>query len=627
MCGIVGKINLNHRPVTLPEIKKMTDAIEHRGPDDEGQWAEENVGLGNRRLAIIDLSKNGHMPMFYGRNRYVITFNGEIYNFKEEQKKLIKKGYKFRSNSDTEVILALYSEYGVKCLDHLRGMFAFSIWDRKDKVLFAARDRVGKKPLKYYIDKDKFIFASELKAILTQAGVKRIPDYKAIYHYLSFQYVPSPWTGFEKIFKLPPAHYLILKNNVLSIHKYWELDYTQKLDHTEDEWKELVTNKLNESVKLRMIADVPIGAFLSGGVDSSLVVALMAQNSKQPIKTFSIGFKEAKFNELSYAKKIAERYQTDHTEFIVEPNAMDILPNLVRQYEEPYADSSALPSYYVSQLTRQHVTVALNGDGGDENFAGYGWYPIYSLTRSKLIEDAPILIKQAVSGFSQLALKLSPSTTLYRFKKLTDSLFEDPYERYLRYICYFTEDQKKALIRPKLNQIINQDSRDLIYGLFNNKLAIDPLDQALHTDINSYLPDDLLVKMDIATMMNSLEGRSPFLDHELLELTAKIPGNLKINNFEKKYLLKKIAEDYIPKGNIYRQKRGFSIPIQSWFKDQLKSYSKEVLLNPNAMINSFVEPKEIRRLLEAHQDTEVNYAHHIWALLTLELWLQSYFNE
>jgi asparagine synthase (glutamine-hydrolysing) len=244
----------------------MTDAIGHRGPDDEGQWVEENVGLGNRRLAIIDLSPKGHMPMFYGRNRYVITFNGEIYNFQSEQKKLIKKGYEFRSNSDTEVILALYSEYGVKCLDHLRGMFAFAIWDRKDKVLFAARDRTGQKPLKYYIDKDKFIFASELKAILTQAGVKRIPDYKAIYHYLSFQYVPSPWTGFEKIFKLPPAHYLVLKNNVLSIHKYWELDYTKKLEHSEDEWKELVAHKLNESVRLRMIADVPIGAFLSGGV-------------------------------------------------------------------------------------------------------------------------------------------------------------------------------------------------------------------------------------------------------------------------------------------------------------------------------------------------------------------------
>lgn len=361
----------------------MGKALHHRGPDDSGSYLsrERKVGLSFRRLAIIDLSEKGHQPMNY-KNRYWIVFNGEIYNFQEKRTELEREGYLFTSHSDTEVILALYDKYGTDCLVHLRGMFAFTIYDEQTGVLFCARDRVGKKPFKYYQDGEVFIFASELKAILTQPEYKKEPDFVAIHHYLTYQYCPAPLTGFKNIKKLEPGHFLLLNTRTGQLQKecYWKLDYTKKLHLSEKKWIKLIREKLSESVRIRMISDVPLGAFLSGGVDSSAVVAYMTEHSKEPIKTFSIGFKEEKFNELPYAKKIAKQFNTRHTEFIVESKAIEILPMLVKQYEEPYADPSALPTFYLSKLTREHVTVALNGDGGDENFAGYNSYQIFKWT-------------------------------------------------------------------------------------------------------------------------------------------------------------------------------------------------------------------------------------------------------
>jgi asparagine synthase (glutamine-hydrolysing) len=366
MCGITGKISFSSKNISSQEIEAMNDAVLHRGPDDGGVYISPSgkVGLGHRRLSIIDLSPLGHQPMRY-MDRYEIVFNGEIYNFQEKRDMLEKEGYTFASHSDTEVILALYDKYKEGCLEHLRGMFAFALYDEKENTLFAARDRVGKKPFKYYQDNNLFLFASELKAILTQPEYHKEPDYLAIHHYLTLQYVPAPLTGFVGIKKLEPAHYLKIDLTTKQIEKkrYWKLDYSKKLDLSEEEWKKRILDKLEESVKLRMIADVPLGAFLSGGIDSSAVVAMMAKHSKTPIKTFSIGFKEEKYNELPFAKMIAEKFKTDHMEFIVEPDAIGLLPMLVRQYEEPYADSSALPTFLVSKLTRDHVTVALNGDG------------------------------------------------------------------------------------------------------------------------------------------------------------------------------------------------------------------------------------------------------------------------
>lgn len=375
MCGIAGKAYFNkNKAVSYREIKLMTSAITHRGPDDEGIFisCDRGVGLGSRRLAIIDLSQKGHQPMSY-LNRYTITFNGEIYNFQEERSKLVAQGYQFNSSSDTEVILALYSKYGKKCLDHLRGMFAFAIYDEVEKTIFLARDRIGKKPLKYLLNDTLLIFASELKAILTQSGVKRDVDYEALQLYLTYGYTPSPMTGFTNIKKLEPGTYLFinLKNKSVEKERYWQPMFKNKLQLSEKEWSKRILDTLEESTKLRMISDVPIGAFLSGGVDSSAVVAAMARLSTKPVKTFTISFRDKDLDESEHAGRIAKMYKTDHHILQAKPQSTDLLPYLARQYEEPFADASSIVTYMVSEMTRKYVTVALNGDGGDENFAGY----------------------------------------------------------------------------------------------------------------------------------------------------------------------------------------------------------------------------------------------------------------
>ncbi len=630
MCGIVGKVAFSSADVQPAAIKKMADAIAHRGPDDSGVFIspDAKVGLGHRRLAIIDLSPLGHQPMSY-RDRYQIVFNGEIYNFQENRAMLEKDGYTFASHSDTEVILALYDKYKEKCLDHLRGMFAFAIYDGKEEELFCARDRVGKKPFKYYYDKDKgvFLFASELKAILTQPEYKKELDVTAVHHYLTYQYVPAPQTGFVGIQKLEPAHYLLInvKTGAMKKECYWHLDYSKKLHLSEAEWSTRIIDKLDESVRLRMIADVPLGAFLSGGIDSSAVVALMSRHSSQPVKTFSIGFNERKFTELEYAKIVADKFGTDHTEFIVEPNAIDILPMLVQQYEEPYADSSALATYYVSKLTREHVTVALNGDGGDENFGGYPWY---SVQKFVLAYDRLRLLNQFVAlPATNLLAKGIKNTFIDRSQRFAATAAQDYRYRYANYICYFTNEMKEKLytdaMRTKMQDI---DSYNIMVDAFNAAKTPDRLDQAFYADFTRYLPDDLLVKVDIATMAVALEGRSPFLDHEMLELSAQIPNSLKIRGrSDKKYILKQALRDILPHEVMYRRKMGFSIPIEQWFRHELRDYTRDHLLGSQAATRQFFDEAAIRHILDTHADTKINYSHLIWSLLTLELWLKHYF--
>ncbi len=628
MCGIAGKVILGTNRVTEKEVKLMTDSIKHRGPDDSGIFisSDGKVGLGHRRLSIIDLSPLGHQPMSYS-NRYQIVFNGEIYNFQSHRDRLKKMGYKFKSQSDTEVILALFDKYGVKCLQYLRGMFAFAIYDSKKNILFCARDRVGKKPFKYFLGNGVFMFASELKAILTQKEYKREPDYLAIHHYLTYQYVPSPLTGFKDIYKLEPAHYLILDINSgkLKKERYWQIDYRNKLDLSEEEWCERIREKLEESVKLRMISDVPLGAFLSGGVDSSAVVAMMARNSSRPVKTFSIGFKEQKYNELPYAKVVAEKYKTDHTEFIVKPDAIEVLPMLVKHYEEPYADSSALPTYYVSKLTREHVTVALNGDGGDENFAGYGMYSVQKF--SLWYDNFRFLNRYLAEPATELLLKKFKNKFLHRANRFARTMSQDYRHRYVNYICYFNNDMKRRLYRPDfMKKFSNCDSYDIYAQSFEQALARDRMDQTLYADLSHYLPDDLMAKVDIASMAVSLEGRSPFLDHEMVDLAASIPFNLKLrgrNN--KKYILKKALEGIVPNEVMYRPKKGFGVPVDVWFRNELKSYTRDQILSKKSRISEFFNRNYIQELFDLHQSTEIDYAYPIWSLLTLELWFKEYF--
>ena len=597
MCGIAGKIYFGSNLVKKEDLFEMSQKIIHRGPDDEGVFLSDDrrVGLVNRRLAIIDLSKRGHMPMSY-KDRYVITYNGEVYNFQE------KAGYRFHSNSDTEVILALYDKYGVGCLEHLRGMFAFAIYDRVKNNVFMARDRLGKKPLKYFASSSVFIFASELKAILTQKEVKKEPDYEAIHNYLTFGYVPSPLTGFIGIKKLKPGHYLLIdiKTGIIKNQKYWMPDFSKKLNLSETEWKERILETLEESVKLRMISDVPIGAFLSGGVDSSAIVAMMAKNSNRPIKTFTIGFKEKTHDEREYAKVIADIYKTDHTEFIVDPESIETLPKLIHQFEEPYANSSFIISYLVAKAAREKVTVILNGDGGDENFAGYE-SRMFRLKRDVKADKFGFIL----DNFGLPLAKLLGNNQIIKFLEKRKNPLAD---RYLTYNSYF-DDTGKNLVRAK----------------FEESNAVDPRDRALYYDLTQYLPDDLLVKSDLSSMMVSLEGRSPFLDHELVELAAQIPFDLKLKRGITKYILKKSLEDLVPKENMYREKKGFSVPLGKWFSGDLGKYTSKKLLRKNSFNSKLFEKEKVQELIKGHS-TKNDMGLKLWNLLALELWFEEYFD-
>lgn len=631
MCGVAGKIYFGKKTLESAELERMHRRIEHRGPDDAGIYInpEKKVGLAHRRLAIIDLSPAGHGPMSNASQTVWITFNGEIYNFQGLRSDLEKKGYSFRSNSDTEVILYLWEEYGVECVNFLRGMFAFAIWDEKKKLFFMARDRVGKKPLKYYQGTDFFVFASELKAFLDEPGVPREIDDEAIHHYLTFQYIPHPMTGFKGIKKLPPAHYLHMDLSTgeprVEIKRYWNLDNSTVLDLPEEEWEARILEKLEESVRIRLMSDVPLGAFLSGGVDSSAIVAMMAKNSAQPVKTFSIGFTLDSHNELPYARQIAERYSTDHQEFIVEPNAIEVLPQLVYHYEEPYADSSALPTFYLSQMTRQHVTVALNGDGGDENFAGYPWYGV--LRRNRTYQRLPYPLRALNAKLAHVVHQLIP-LRLFRYGELA-ARGGCKSQAYLHteLLSYFNEREKTSLYsKAFLEKTQRWNPSEMLEHYYRKSGSVDPVSSAQFVDIHTYLPDDLLAKVDIASMMVSLEARSPFLDHEFMEMAAQIPSHLKWRGGSGKYILKKALRNLLPHDLMHRPKKGFSIPINPWFRTSLKQYAEDLLLGADAFPKGMFEEKGIKKLLENHA-RHGEEGRKIWMLVTLRLWIDRFFKQ
>lgn len=588
MCGIAGKIAFNNT-LRTEELKKLSLSISHRGPDDFGEYIspDKKVGFIHRRLAIIDLTDAGHQPMQY-LNRYWITFNGEIYNYNELRNRLLKFGYKFKSHSDTEVILAMYGKYKEGCLTYFRGMFAFAIFDIQNHTIFMARDRVGKKPLKYYQDSSCFIFASELKAILTQKEVSPGPDSDAIESYLNWGYIPSPKTGFKNIYKLEPGHYMTLNLATQKLDKkcYWDIDYSEKLKLNEEEWSDQILDLLEKSTKLRMIADVPVGAFLSGGIDSSSVVAMMAKLSNKPVKTFTIGLPGDILDESKYAKQISDVFKTDHVVLNATPHSVDILPEIAKVYEEPFGDNSALITYMVSRLAREHVKVILNGDGGDENFAGYKHH-------QKLQRD----------------YKLYPIVRHIPFGKYPNSMREGILEKYITYKSQFQ----------------NHKSQDIYREAFVKSGVRDVRDQAMYADFKYFLPDDLLTKIDMASMKFALECRSPYLDHKLVELAAKIPYDLKVKNGETKYILKKAMLKILPKNIVYRPKMGFTVPLSRWFTKELKSYAKSILITPRSHLNDFVSQDQIKQMLRDHTESN-DFGPKLWFLLMLELWYRSYFN-
>ena len=625
MCGITGFVNADQAAVDRSVLERMNMAIAHRGPDDDGFFLNENAGLAMRRLSIIDVA-GGHQPIHNSDKTKSIVFNGEIYNYQELRDDLETRGHKFYTKSDTETVIHLYDEYGINCLQHLRGMFAFAIWDSTEKSLFLARDRVGKKPLLYsHQENGDLIFGSEFQAVLQHPAVSREVDHEAIDNYLSYLCVPAPLTAFKQIRKLEPGHWLRWKDGQIETRRYWQPDFSKKIKISEEDAILETTRILRESTRLRMISEVPLGAFLSGGVDSSAVVALMAQESSTPVKTFSIGFEEQDFSELKYAKRVAEHVGAEYHEFIVRPNALDVIPTLVEHYGEPYADSSAIPTYYVAKETRKHVTVALNGDGGDESFAGYERYSAMRIAEA--YAKIPAALRKALI---EAPVNLLPTSELKRSrfrdaKRFLQAANLPRTERYFRWVSTFYGDAKNELYTTDFAASLSgRKAASLLDQWFAAANGTGTLDATLLTDQMTYLPNDLLVKVDIATMANSLEARSPFLDHNLIEFAASLPESMKMKGLGTKTLLKKVAARLVPKEVIYRRKMGFGVPIGSWFRGEMKDFVRGVLLSEKSLKRGVVKPEILERYVNEHTTGERDHSFQLWTLLMLELWFQRF---
>ncbi len=626
MCGICGII---YKDGTRPDqglLKASNDLQTHRGPDDEGYYVDGPVGLAMRRLSIIDLS-TGHQPISYDDEKLWIVFNGEIYNFLELRAELEGRGHRFKTKSDTEVILALYKESGPDCVKRLRGMFALAIWDKPRKRLMLARDRLGKKPLVYADRPDFLAFASELRCLFVWPGIPKETDPAELDRFLSLQYIPSPGTIYRAVRKLPPGHVLLHERGRIDIYPYWNLPLGQEpLTRDPIEAQHLIREKLKEAVRLRMISDVPLGAFLSGGIDSSIIVALMSQLSSQPVKTFSIGFEEQSFSELPFAKQVAERYGCQHTEFVVKPEMTEVLPKLAWHYGEPYADSSALPSYYVARETRKHVTVALNGDGGDENFGGYIRY--FAMKAGRYYDNLPGPLRAALeAGARHIPETNAPFGFGWRLKRfLKSALHRDIAQRHLRMICYFPEDDKEELYTPEFRRRLGGDAGSAggyLARAFRECEREDFVNRLLYVDFKTYLPECLMAKMDIAAMANSLEGRSPFLDHEFVEMVYRMPGEWKLKGLKgHKWILKEAFKDHLPPAISKRGKMGFGIPLHGWFRGPLKGFWEQTVLSEKALARGYFQKPALDRLWTEHQNGKREHGFRLWALLMLELWHQ-----
>ena len=641
MCGICGILNSDsEHKVSKETIHRMCTVISYRGPDDEGIYLGQqktggnNVGLGVRRLAIIDL-KTGHQPIHNERKTIWVVCNGEIYNFRVLRKQLENAGHRFYTKSDVETIVHLYEMYDTDCVKFLRGMFAFAIWDEQKERLFLARDRIGQKPLCYMEYGKKLIFASEIKSILQVPGIPREVNPEAIHHYLTYKYVPSPLTAFKNIQKLPPAHYLLWEKGKISIHQYWDLNrffapLRRRPEHSEGMTKKMseiqycerIRELLEEAVELRLVSDVPLGAFLSGGLDSTIIAGLMSKLMKEPVKTFSIGFQEKRYNELDYAQAAARHFKTDHHEYVVKPDALELLPKLIWYYNEPFADSSAIPTYCVARETRREVTVALTGDGGDENFAGYPRYKAIRL--AQYYEKLPHWIRQHVVDNIIKRVPYSPERRCFirRFRRLMESMNYPPERRYLRWICTFDNERKKELYSSHFKEAVHGiDSFDYLGKYYNRSKCENFLDSTLFVDIMTYLPGDLLVKMDIATMANSLEARSPLLDHKFIEFAASIPLSLKLKGLNSsKYILKKAFSDFLPPQILRRGKMGFGVPISRWLRNELREYVTDVLLSKRSLGREYFREEYLKLILNEHCSRRYDHGERIWTLLNLELW-------
>lgn len=620
MCGIVGIVYTDTaRPVDGTVIDKMCSVIHHRGPDEWGMWINGFVGIGMKRLQIIDLA-SGHQPMSTENGSLRIVFNGEIYNYRALRSDLEGRGYTFFTNSDTESILHLYEEYGQKCVQYLRGMFAFAIWDANNKHLFMARDRIGKKPLQYFHDRDKFIFGSEIKSILQYPAFQPEVNYLGIPNYVACGYSPDSDTLFKGIRKVPPGHTLTLKDGCADVKSYWDIRYEPDASLTEHDLLDETERLLEEAVKVRLVSDVPLGAFLSGGIDSSLVVAFMARNLTHPVKTFSIGFEEQEYNELQYARMVAQRYGTEHYEEVVRPDAEEVITHIISMFDEPFADSSAIPTFYVSRLARRHVTVALSGDGGDELFGGYDRY-LDSIFCS-VADLVPGNLKNRVLKLACSSPESMPAINMLR------NLADDDDGRYIAKMTKGLSWIHPKIFSPEMTAKL--DTTDPSVGfrnLFQNVHQHDSITRRQYLDCKTYLPGDILTKVDRASMAVSLEARAPILDHHLIEFAFKIPSKCKIKGRVEKYILKQLAYKLLPREIIDRPKMGFAMPVAQWINRDWKDMSEELILGQRAAQRNIFNKVYVRHIFDEHRRSRRNNSYIIWTLMILEMWYRRYIDQ
>jgi asparagine synthase (glutamine-hydrolysing) len=623
MCGIAGIVHRDPSQAVNEELlHRMCLSLRHRGPDDQGIFLQGPVGLGVRRLSVIDLH-TGHQPIPNETGTMAVVLNGEIYNFRDLRRRLEVQGHRFRTQTDTEVIVHLYEQHGVEAVQQLRGMFALALWDGERQRLLLARDRLGKKPLHYAALADRLLFASEIKAIRQDPEVSTAIDVQALDAYLAFQFIPHPMTIYQAIRKLPPAHWLIWERGVVTIEPYWRLDFARKTSIRPGEVGEALRAQLTEATELRLVSDVPLGALLSGGLDSSAVVTLMAQAMDRPVDTFSVGFVEEAYNELPYARQVARHLGTDHHEMVVKPDVAAILPSLIWHYDEPFADKSALPTFYVSRMARRHVTVVLNGDGGDEAFAGYdkyrlgrwqrAWTSLPARWRQPLARRllTPLLHGEHVLG-EHLLTRLARSCLPY-----ADAIF---------YPEFFDTHSRTALYRPWLRSALANQASPLL-GLVSAGLAEfdDPIDFMQWLDYQWYLPGDLLAKMDIASMACSLEARSPFLDHHVVEFCAALPSTMKTDGSVRKIALREAFRGRLPPTILDRPKQGFSIPLREWLRGPLAPLARDLLVDQPGGLSEFFDPIAIRQMFHTHISGQRNHAHRLWALMIFALWYRLIF--
>jgi asparagine synthase (glutamine-hydrolysing) len=607
-------------PVRRELLESMCAAIEHRGPDSRGIHLSEGAGLGIQRLAVIDLA-TGDQPIYNEDRTVAVVLNGEIYNYRELRDELVRAGHTFATASDTEVIAHLYEDRGPRCVEALHGMFGLAVWDLERRRLLLARDRVGKKPLFYSLRDGVLTFGSELGSVMRDEEIPRELDHQGLDAYLSYGWVPAPHSAFAAVRKLPPGSRLLYADGRAEIERYWRLDYSTKHPPaSEEEIHEELREHIRRATRRRMIADVPLGAFLSGGIDSAAVVAAMAEASSQPVRTFSIGFTSDRYDELPGARLVAERFGTDHEEFVVEPDAVAIVPQIVRAYGEPFADSSAIPSFYLSEMARRHVTVALNGDGGDESFAGYTHY-VSNLAAARL-GALPRGLRRALGA---AALRVPPSGTIdstrSRIRRLGRTLALDPAARYAAYKGELNGLDRGALYTPEYAELVGASIAPAVIGEpWHASSGHHPVDVMLDVDVQTYLPDDLLVKMDIATMSYSLEARSPLLDHELMEFATSLPPSHKLRRGEKKVALRGALRGWVPDEILDGPKRGFCIPLADWLRNDLREYARDVLLDPGSVARGYFRTEYVRDMLDRHAAGTEDRSAGIWTLLMFELW-------